>query len=112
MMDDLIRKIEEGSAIIGVVGLGYVGLPLAATFSKAFTVYGFDTDLERIESLKEGHSHTPDIPDDSLHTLSQTSFFPTSDEEVLAQCDFVVIAVPTPLKASKEPDLSFVVKAS
>ncbi len=111
-MKNLTQKIGEGKAVVGVVGLGHVGLPLAMAFSKAYTVHGFDTDQERIKSLKDGHSHTRDVPDSLLQSISRTSFFPTSEEEVLGRCDFVIIAVPTPLRASKEPDLRFIREAT
>ena len=104
-MKDHIEKINQKEAVIGVVGLGYVGLPLSVAFAKKFKVHSFDVDVELIEELKQGKSRVEDVPDSLLSSILGKSLFPTSDESVLSECDFIVICVPTPLTESKEPDL-------
>jgi UDP-N-acetyl-D-glucosamine dehydrogenase len=92
---------------IGVIGLGYVGLPLAAAFAEVgHEVVGLDTDGRKLESLAEGRSYIEDIPDSALASLSG-SLKPTRRYEDLASCHAVVICVPTPLTGSREPDLTY-----
>ncbi|USK33677.1 nucleotide sugar dehydrogenase [Bacillus sp. F19] len=94
---------------IGVVGLGYVGLPLAVAFGKNHTITGFDINEHRIQSLKSGHDSTNEVTDNELNE-AKINF--TSDPESLANCDFIIVAVPTPITKSKQPDLTPLVKAS
>jgi UDP-N-acetyl-D-glucosamine dehydrogenase len=106
---DLIDKIIVKSARIGVIGLGYVGLPLVIEFSKAgFEVTGFDNDPEKINLLKQGKSYINHIqlPEES-HELS-ARFTPTSDFSLLAKVDCIVICVPTPLNENREPDMTYI----
>jgi UDP-N-acetyl-D-glucosamine dehydrogenase len=92
---------------IGVVGLGYVGLPLAVAFAEAEQdVVGLDADPARVDSLNAGRSHIEDVPDSVLEPLG-SRLRATSDKEDLASCDAIVICVPTPLTSSREPDLTF-----
>src|SRR5690349_12217672 len=91
---------------IGVVGLGYVGLPLAVSFAEAGNeVIGIDTDLRKIASLEKGVSWIEDIPSSRLKPLAGTSLRGSKRYADLSQCEAVVIAVPTPLTRNREPDL-------
>jgi UDP-N-acetyl-D-glucosamine dehydrogenase len=97
---------------IGIIGLGYVGLPLAVAFAEAgHEVVGLDTDGRKLESLAEGRSYIEDIPDSALEPLAD-SLKPTKRYADLASCHAVVICVPTPLTGTREPDLSHLVDAA
>ena len=98
---------------IAIIGQGYVGLPLAMEFSNAGKdVIGFDTDESKIEQLTAGNSYIDDISSELLQELLKSGkYFPTSDESKLSTVDVAIIAVPTPLNSSKEPDLSFIESA-
>src|SRR3989449_1507784 len=108
---DLIR---DHAARIAVVGQGYVGLPLAIEFARAgFTVAGLDTDPERVAALEEHRSYVGDVASDEIGRLAaEGRYRATSDFSVLEESDVVVICVPTPLRKSKDPDISFVVVAA
>jgi UDP-N-acetyl-D-glucosamine dehydrogenase len=110
-LDDLKGKISNGSVKVGIIGLGYVGLPLAMTLSKEFKVIGFDKSKEIIESLKEGRSPFTDVTDEVLKERVGEKFIPTDSENDLKDCDFLIICVPTPLDYEKNPDLSYVISA-
>jgi UDP-N-acetyl-D-glucosamine dehydrogenase len=91
---------------IGIVGLGYVGLPLAVAFAEAeHEVVGLDVDSRKVEALGEGHSYIEDVPDSALAPLSDR-LHPTSRHADLASCKAVIVCVPTPLTNSREPDLT------
>lgn len=105
-MQNLLVKITDRSAKIGIIGQGYVGLPLAMAFARKFTVYGYDVCSGTVEQLRAGKSHIQDIPDMQLSTYLRQTYFPTSDPEDLRQCDLLIICVPTPLSEDKIPDLS------
>jgi UDP-N-acetyl-D-glucosamine dehydrogenase len=97
---------------IGIVGLGYVGLPLAVGFAEAgHEVMGLDADASKVEALNEGRSYIEDIPDAVLAPLAER-LRATTDVADLASCEAVVICVPTPLTGSREPDLSFLVDSA
>ncbi len=104
---EIIGKVEDNSLVVGIVGLGYVGLPLATAFAKRFKVIGFDTWVERVEMLRKGVSYIDDVRE-----LNNGNFEPTTDASKLAQCDVIIIAVPTPLHENKRPDLKPVKSAS
>jgi UDP-N-acetyl-D-glucosamine dehydrogenase len=90
---------------IGIVGLGYVGLPLAISFCEAgHDVVGVDTDARVADALAAGHSHVEDVPDEALASIAER-FHPTSRYADLAKVDAIVVAVPTPLTQNREPDL-------
>jgi UDP-N-acetyl-D-glucosamine dehydrogenase len=110
---ELLEKIRARQARVGVIGLGYVGLPLACEFARAgFTVQGIDVDGAKIDRLKAGRSHVQDVPDDRLLPLIRNGAIrPTVDVSVLAECDAVVICVPTPLRKTRDPDISYIVAA-
>ncbi len=108
-----IERIEDRSARISVVGLGYVGLPLAASFVEAgFSVVGIDTDREKVEDLRKGVSHVPDVPSSRLRELPGEKFEFQSTYELVGECDAVIICVPTPLGKTRDPDLSCLIQAS
>jgi UDP-N-acetyl-D-glucosamine dehydrogenase len=97
---------------IGIVGLGYVGLPLAVSFAEAgHEVIGLDADARKIEALGEGRSYIEDIPDAALASLSG-SLRATADYAELSPCEAVVICVPTPLTGAREPDLTYITEAA
>src|SRR5437773_193960 len=111
VLDDRIRNHQ---AHISVIGQGYVGLPLALEFARAgFTVTGLDTDLDRVGALSAGQSHSPDVENtDVIAMLREGRYEATSDFSALERSDVVIICVPTPLRKSKDPDISFVVSAA
>lgn len=104
----LLQKIGARKAKIGVIGLGYVGLPLVIEFCKAgFNVTGFDVDREKVELLKKGKSYIKHI-NPKLITDSSASFTPTDDFSQLSSMDCIIMCVPTPLNKNREPDMSYV----
>lgn len=105
---DLLEKVTKKSAQIGVVGLGYVGLPLVSEFcKKGFSVTGFDVDPEKVALLNQGKSYIKHI-DPAQIKQCLTSFSPTTDFSLLAKMDCIIICVPTPLNKYREPDMSYV----
>jgi UDP-N-acetyl-D-glucosamine dehydrogenase len=111
---DLLRKIENRNAIVGIIGLGYVGLPLIIEFGKAkFAVIGFDLDEKKIKSLNEGRSYIKHIQSKEIMSLKKSKKFKaTTDFSLLKNVDCMVICVPTPLTRQMEPDLSYVLKTT
>ncbi len=107
---ELIDKIKDKSAKIGVIGLGYVGLPLSLAFGEAgFRVRGFDIDPEKVRLLKEGKSYISYIPYEKIKGLvEEHGLLPTTDFSELKDVDCIIICVPTPLNKNREPDLSYV----
>jgi UDP-N-acetyl-D-glucosamine dehydrogenase len=110
----LSRRIETHAAQISIIGQGYVGLPLAVALANAnFPVIGLDTDPDRVAALASGRSHVPDVPSKQLQSLLRTGRYEaTTQPAVLAKSDVVLICVPTPLRKSKDPDISYVVAAA
>lgn len=110
----LLKSLENFQARIGIIGQGYVGLPLAVAFAKrGFRVSGIDLDRRKIESLRKGKSYIEDVPSRDVEELvSKKLFSPTDDFDVLAKLDVVIICVPTPLNRVRDPDLSFITKAA
>lgn len=111
-LQQLLGKIQDRSAIVGILGLGYVGLPLAMTFSKKFKVIGYDISKSTIERLVRGDSHIQDVPSESLRKALSHNFVPTCDDTKLKQCDFLILCVPTPLTGERIPDLTYITSAS
>ena len=105
----LIEKINSNSTIIGLIGLGYVGLPLMIRFSEEdFRVIGFDIDEEKVQKLNDGESYMRHIPDSSILAAASNGFNATSDWKRISECDAILICVPTPLGPHKEPDLQYI----
>jgi UDP-N-acetyl-D-glucosamine dehydrogenase len=111
---ELLNKISERRAVVGVIGLGYVGLPLTVEFAKAgHTVIGFDVDERRTDTINGGVSYIPDVPTENVHALvAEEKLSATTDFSRLHQADAVVICVPTPLRKTKEPDISYILAAA
>jgi UDP-N-acetyl-D-glucosamine dehydrogenase len=109
-MNELAQRIERREALIGVVGLGYVGLPLAELFArKGHKVLGFDVSPERAAQINRGENYIDDVNDDDLKRAVEGGFLSaTTDMSRLSECDCISIAVPTPLGKTKEPDLSYI----
>ena len=109
-MTHLSTKINNRSAVVGVVGLGYVGLPLAVGFGKiGYTVCGVDVSTDKVRQLNDGSSYIPDVPADDVKNLVAAKFFhATSDYAYLHEADVIFICVPTPFDTQKAPDLSYI----
>ncbi len=110
MIQELLRKIESKKAVVGVVGLGYVGLPLVREFTRGGAkVIGFDVDERKIKSLAAGKSYIEHIPSSVVKEMTRSGLFSaTSDFKQLSKPDCVLICVPTPLSKMREPDLAYV----
>jgi UDP-N-acetyl-D-glucosamine dehydrogenase len=110
----LEERIVTKTASVGVVGLGYVGLPLALTFVETgYLAAGIDVDGYRIDALRAGRSHVTDVSDLEVETAVEDGrFLPTTDWSALADMDVVTICVPTPLRKTKDPDLTYVISAT
>lgn len=112
--EEVAGRIESRAAKVAVIGQGYVGLPLAIEFAGAgFSVAGLDTNPQRVAALNDGISCTPDVPGETLvRLLREGRFRASADFGLLAESDAVIICVPTPLRKSKDPDISFVAAAA
>ena len=113
-MPTLLEKIKSKVAKVGVIGLGYVGLPLAVEKAKAgFQVLGFDIQPEKVDKINRGENYIGDVVPEELFTLSQNGHLSaTGDFSRIRECDVVTICVPTPLDEFKQPDLSYVVNTA
>lgn len=111
---ELHAKISEKRARLGVLGLGYVGLPLATEFAKAgFDVTGFDLSQNKVDLFNQGHSYIKDVPDSIFAPLVESGRLrATTDFTLIRDLDAVDICVPTPLRKTKDPDMSFIVAAT
>ena len=114
MKEQLLRKLEERTACIGVVGVGYVGLPLALEFARTgFRVIGYDVSDRVVNGLMSGQSHIQDVPSEDLAELVKSGKFEaTSDESRLREMDAILIAVPTPLAKTRDPDMTYIIAAA
>lgn len=114
LLPELLALIRSRAARVGVIGLGYVGLPLAVEFADAgFSVLGFDIDAPRTERINAGESYIADVPGERLAALVRAErLAATTDWSRLAAMDTISICVPTPLRKTKEPDLSFIIEAA
>src|SRR5258708_14850016 len=108
-VDQLKNNIQQRKARVGIIGLGYVGLPLALLFSEQkFAVTGFDIDKRKVDTLAQGGSYIYRITTDEIQKAKAQGFTATSDYAQLVEMDAVIICVPTPLNQYHEPDLSFI----
>src|SRR5437867_13930 len=109
----ILERIRRKQARIGVIGLGYVGLPLAVEFARqGFEVTGFDVDESKTAQINEGRSYIPDVPQADLGAVVKAGkLCATRDMGRLADMDVIDICVPTPLRKTKDPDLSYVILA-
>ncbi len=109
----LLDKIKQKKAKVGIIGLGYVGLPLAVTFARGgFDTYGFDINQSRVNRVKKGESYFLDVPQAQLRqVLAKKKLTVSADFAAIKKVDAVIICVPTPLKERKEPDVSYIVSA-
>ena len=112
--DHLSRKFHDRSARVAILGLGYVGLPLATIFAEAgFTVVGVEPDQAKVDMLRSGKSYVQDVPTENLAKLIESGkLSATSDFSVLANADAISICVPTPLRKTGDPDLSYILVAT
>jgi UDP-N-acetyl-D-glucosamine dehydrogenase len=112
--EELTQLIQERRAQIGVIGLGYVGLPLSAEFAhKGFRAIGFEVDAEKAASINRGESYIGDVRSSLVKELVDAKRLrATTDFAELAQCDAIIICVPTPLRKTKEPDISYILAAA
>jgi UDP-N-acetyl-D-glucosamine dehydrogenase len=112
--ETLIKKLKDKEARIGILGLGYVGLPLAVVFAEAgFHVTGIDPDSRKIDSLTKGISYIPDVKTAVVERLVKSGhLMATTDFSVLQEIDAVSICVPTPLRQTGDPDMSFIISAT
>ena len=108
-IDKLHMRVKKHKSTIGIIGLGYVGLPLSIRFSEeGFKVVGFDIDKEKVDLLNSGKSYIKHINSDDIAAMSANGFMATSDFSQIATVDVIIICVPTPLGVHNEPDLSFI----
>jgi UDP-N-acetyl-D-glucosamine dehydrogenase len=112
-MATLLDRLSARNGTVGVIGLGYVGLPLATAFGDAgYTVLGFDVDPKKVAALNEGTSYILDVPEAEVKRLVQGGrFTATTDFSKLAACDAISVCVPTPLRKTRDPDISYIVAA-
>src|SRR6184192_565148 len=112
--DEIIDLIKDRRARVGVIGLGYVGLPLATEFaSKGLSVVGFEVDVKKVAEINAGRSYIGDVTSDLIRDSVDTGRLrATTDFDLLQECDAIIICVPTPLRKTKEPDVSFILAAA
>jgi len=112
--ETLIKKLKEKNVRVGILGLGYVGLPLAVVFAEAgFLVTGIDPDSRKVDSLNQGISYIPDVRTETVGKLVKSGHLTaTTDFSILQQMDAVSICVPTPLRQTGDPDMSFIISAT
>jgi len=110
---ELEKLIEDKSARIGVIGLGYVGLPLIVEFcSNGFEGIGFEVDERKVDEINAGRSYIPDVPTDRLKAcVDDGKLSATTEFSRLGECDAIIICVPTPLRKTKDPDMSYILSA-
>jgi UDP-N-acetyl-D-glucosamine dehydrogenase len=111
--EQLSKRIESGAVRVGIIGLGYVGLPLARTFcERGIRVLGFDVDPAKVERLERGETYIKHISSETVRAMRGSGFEATADFHRLDEPDVIIICVPTPLTESREPDLTYVVNSA
>jgi UDP-N-acetyl-D-glucosamine dehydrogenase len=110
----LLQRIETREARVAIIGLGYVGLPLAVVFAEAgYRVIGIDIDASKVDTINQGQSSIEDIPDERIAPLVRSErLTATTDYSVLQVCDAVSICVPTPLRKTRDPDVSYIIETA
>jgi UDP-N-acetyl-D-glucosamine dehydrogenase len=113
-LDSLFQQIEQRTARVAIIGMGYVGLPLAVVFAEAgYRVTGIDIDPRKVAVLNQGHSHIEDIPSERIRPIVADGLLrATTDFSVLRDCDAVSICVPTPLRKTRDPDVAYIIAAA
>ena len=110
MKQDLINKLNDKSAVIGVVGLGYVGIPLSLRFAEVgYKVLGFDIDPDKAKKISAAKTYIKHIPDEAIKAATDKGFEATTDFSRATEADALILCVPTPLDNHREPDLSYVI---
>ena len=105
----LRTQIKNHTASVGIIGLGYVGLPIARAFSRrGFPVLGFDIDPEKVRLLEAGQSYIQHIPPEEVEEMLEAGFEPTVNFDRLSEPDAILICVPTPLGEHQDPDTSYI----
>ena len=105
----VLSDIKNKKATVGIVGMGYVGLPLTIEFAKqGFPVVGLDIDRVKVDELNKGNSYIKHIPAEKIKQARQTGFYATDDFSKVSECDAVLLCVPTPLTSHREPDMSYI----
>ena len=114
LKSSLSAKIKNSSALIGIIGMGYVGLPLMlACTAKNLRVLGFDIDTKKVKDLNSGQSPLRHVADTAIGAMREAQLFEATDDlKRLSEVDVVVICVPTPIGKHREPDLSYVIKTA
>ena len=114
IIDQFIKKIEKRKALIGIIGMGYVGLPLVLRFcEEGFRVLGFDVDSKKVAQLKRGSSYLKSIPPSRVSQFVRNGLLDVTDDfSRLAKPDCTIICVPTPLTEKMEPDLQYIEKTT
>src|SRR5256885_16146845 len=112
--DEIINLIKDRRARVGVIGLGYVGLPLATEFAgQGLSVVGFEVDEKKAAEINAGRSYIGDVTSDLIRDSVDTGRLrATTDFDLLQECDAIIICVPTPLRKTKEPDISYILAAA
>ena len=110
---ELQKKIEARTAVCGIIGLGYVGLPLAVELAATgFTVYGIDLNTDKVEAVNRCESYIPDVSNEMVKEgVDSGKLKATTDFSVVKDCDVVSICVPTPLNKTRDPDISYIISA-
>ena len=113
-LQNFLKQIEQRSITVGVLGLGYVGLPLAVAFAEAgFKVIGLDVNDKRVDRLNSGDSYIADVPTQTLAKQVEAGrLTATTEGRKIAEMDAVVICVPTPLSKTRDPDVSYIMAAA
>jgi len=113
-MQTLMQRIKDRKAVVGIIGMGYVGLPLAQTFcASGFRLIGFDIDMAKVKALTAGKSYIKHIPASTIAQMREGNrFVATADFKRLREVDAIIICVPTPLTKEREPDMSYIVNTT
>ena len=111
MNNEFRKKVDQRQVRIGIIGLGYVGLPLVLAFAnEGFPTTGFDIDAEKVELLMTGRTYLKQLPEKAIIAANEAgNFKATSDFSLLGEVDIIIICVPTPLTVNREPDMQYII---